>query len=307
LTLGPDGYFYYVALNPDPSGPSEIRRVLYTSAPSVQVDATPTYGEIPLPVHFTSTLSTHSEQSLTYAWTFGDGGESDEANPVYTYTTEGTYTAALTVTTAQGKSSSDQLRIFVGESPPTPVILTPTTGLTYTMGTSLTFRGAATDAEDGAIPAAQLQWNARIFYNGHFHPDFFKASGVTSGTLQVPLHNDNTWLFVFLTAEDSQGLQRTAQVELFPQTATYTFTTVPSGLRLTYDGTSYTTPFTIPMMVNAPRTIAAPLTQNGLPFAGWSDGGAASHQIVGEPQPQTLTAVYAFRTWLPLVLKEGSP
>jgi hypothetical protein len=175
------------------------------------------------------------------------------------------------------------------------------------MGEPLTFEGQAEDREDGAIPASQLQWNARIFYNGHFHPDFFKASGVTSGTLQVPLHNDNTTLFVFLTAEDSQGLQRTAQVELFPQTATYTFTTVPTGLRLSYDGTAYTTPFTISMMVNAPRTIAAPLAQDGLPFAGWSDGGAASHQIVGQPQPQTLTAVYAFRTWLPLVLKDGSP
>ena len=307
LTLGPDGYFYYVALNPDPSGPSEIRRVLYTSAPSVQVDASPTYGEIPLPVHFTSTLSTHSEQSLSYDWTFGDGGTSDEANPVYTYTTEGTYTAALTVTTPQGKSSSDRIRIFVGESPPTPVILTPTAGSTYVMGEPLTFQGRAEDREDGELGAANMQWNARIFYNGHFHPNFYATSGVDSGTLQVPLHNDDTTLFVTLTVSDSAGLQRTTQVELFPQTATYTFDTEPSGLRLTYDGTSYTTPFTIPMMVNAPRTIAAPLIQDGLPFAGWSDGGDSSHEIVGQSSPQTLVATYAFRTWLPLVFKNGTP
>ena len=306
LTLGPDGYLYYVALNPDPSGPSEIRRILYTSAPSVRVSASPTYGYPELTVQFTSTLSTQLEQSLTYDWTFGDGGASSEPNPVHTYTVEGTYTAALTVTTPQGKSSSDRVRIFVGESPPTPTITAPAAGSTYVMGEPLAFSGEATDREDGEIPASQMAWNARIFYNGHFHPSFFSASGVSSGTLQVPPHNDNTTLFVSLTVSDSQGLQSAARVELYPQTATYTFETEPSGLRLTYDGTSYTTPFTIPMMVNAPRTIAAPLSQNGLPFIRWSDGGSASHQIVGQPTPQTLVATYGLRAWLPLILQDGS-
>jgi glucose/arabinose dehydrogenase/photosystem II stability/assembly factor-like uncharacterized protein len=308
LTLGPDGYLYYVALNPDPSGPSEIRRVLYTSAPSVQVEASPLYGYPPLTVHFTGSLSTHSEQALNYAWTFGDGGSSTQESPTHTYTLSGTYTAALTVTTPQGRSSSDRVRIVVGDSPPTPLILTPTAGSAYTMGTALTFRGQATDVEDaggGPLPAANLQWNARIFYNGHFHPDFYKATGVSSGTLQVPLHNDNTTLFVCLTAVDSQDLQATTCVELQPRTAIYTFDTDPSGLRLSYDGSSYVTPFTIEMMVNAPRSIAAPLQQNGLTFIGWSDGGRASHEIVGQPLPQMLLATYRIRTWLPLVLREG--
>lgn len=307
LTLGPDGYVYYVVLNPDPSGPSEIRRVLYTSAPSVQADASPTYGYPPLRVHFTSTLSTHAQELLSYAWSFGDGGISSEANPVYTYTNEGTYTAAVTVTTPQGKSSSDHVRIFVGESPPTPTITAPADGSTYVMGEPLMFQGEATDREDNVLPASSMQWNARIFYNGHFHPNFYAAAGVFSGTLQVPLHNDDTTLFVSLTVSDSKGLQNTTHVELFPQTATYTFKTEPTGLRLIYDGTAYTTPFTLPMMVNAPRTIAAPLIQDGLPFAGWSDGGAPSHQIVGQPMPQTLVASYGFRTWLPLIFKDRSP
>lgn len=111
-----------------------------------------------------STLSTHSEQSQTYAWTFDDGETSTEANPVYTYTIEGTYTAALTVTTPQGKSSSDQIRIFVGQSPPTPIIETPADGNSYVMGTSLAFSDRATNNQGENVPASQLQWNARIFY-----------------------------------------------------------------------------------------------------------------------------------------------
>lgn len=305
LTLGPDGYLYYVALNPDPSGESEIRRILYTSAPSVQVDASPTSGYPPLKVHFTSTLSSQTEEGLTYDWSFGDGGTAVEANPVYTYTADGTYTATLEVTTPRGRTSSDWVRIVVGDTPPTATIETPAAGSTYTMGTSLTFGGAAADREDGAIPDSDLQWNARIFYNGHFHPDFFKVTGVSSGTLQVPYHNDNTTLFICLTATDSRGLRDTECVELFPRTVPYTFDTDPSGLRLTYDGTVYDTPFKIDMMVNAPRSIAAPTIQNGLDFIRWSDGGEASHEIVGKPTPQTLVATYRARIWLPLTFRNG--
>jgi glucose/arabinose dehydrogenase/photosystem II stability/assembly factor-like uncharacterized protein len=305
LTLGPDGYLYYVALNPDPSGASEIRRVLYTSAPSVQIEASPTSGYRPLRVHFTSTLSSETEQALTYDWAFGDGGSSVEANPVYTYTEDGTYTATLEVATPRGRTSRDWIRIVVGDTPPTATIEAPTAGSTYTMGTSLTFRGSAVDDEDGDIDEEYLQWNARIFYNGHFHPDFFKVTGVSSGTLQIPYHNDNTTLFICLTATDRKGLKDTECVELFPRTVRYTFDTDPSGLRLTYDGTATDTPFEIDMMVNAPRSIAAPTVQNGLDFIRWSDGGKASHEIVGQPTPQTLVATYRARIWLPLLFRDG--
>jgi hypothetical protein len=173
------------------------------------------------------------------------------------------------------------------------------------MGTSLIFRGSATDRQEGDIPRSNLQWNARIFYNGHFHPDFFKVSGVSSGTLQIPYHNDNTTLFICLTATDRKGLKDTECVELFPRTVRYTFDTDPSGLRLTYDGTATDTPFEIDMMVNAPRSIAAPTVQNGLDFIRWSDGGKASHEIVGQPTPQTLVATYRARIWLPLLFRDG--
>ena len=42
----------------------------------------------------------------TYAWTFGDGNTSTEANPTHTYTTGGTYTVELTVTDQDGLASA---------------------------------------------------------------------------------------------------------------------------------------------------------------------------------------------------------
>jgi len=307
LTLGPDGYFYYVALNPDPSGESEIRRVLYTSAPSVEVGADRLYGRVPHTVRFTRTLSSESQQ-LAHLWTFGDGASATEPAPVHTYTLDGTYTAILTITTPQGKSSSDALTIVVGDEPPTVTINAPASGSVYTMGTQLAFSGSAFDSKDDqSVPTADLQWNARLLYNGHFHPDFFTLAGVAAGTIDVPLHNDNTTLFVCLTATDSAGLADTECVELLPEAVPYTFGSDPAGAAIKYDGTTYTAPFTISMMVNAPRTIEASAAFASLPFASWSDNGAMIHTIVGQPSPQRLTALYRLRAWLPLVLRSAGP
>ncbi len=317
LGLGPDGYLYYVALNPNPNGPSEIRRILFTDVPAVQVDAAPTSGRAPLMVQFTSTLSFVPEAyELAYSWSFGDGGTAAEPNPAHTYVDIGTYTAALTVTTPQGRSSSDRVTIVVGDTAPTAIIEHPAPGSTYVMGTPLSFSGRAEDDQDGDLPASGLQWTAQLYFNEHFHSPFYQTSGVTSGDIPIPLHNDNTTIFICLTATDSAGLRDTACVEVVPQTALYTFDTVPSDFQLFYDGIAYTTPFTIDMMVNAPRTIRAPLEQGGMPFYAWSTGGAAEHVIVGQPTPQTLIATYgtptptphpAMRIWLPLIQREASP
>ncbi|MBN1247761.1 MAG: PQQ-dependent sugar dehydrogenase, partial [Anaerolineae bacterium] len=238
LRLGPDGYLYYVALNPDPAGESEIRRVLYTSAPTVEINAAPRYGNAPLDVQFSSTLSGEAEAgTLAYAWTFGDGGTSAETDPLYRYENDGTYTSVLTVTTPQGKSSHDQIAIVVGNSPPAVTIDTPVTGTTYTISTTLAFNGSATDPDTGPVPAAALRWRAQWFYNGHLHPAFFSLDGQASGSFTVPAHNDNTSMFLCLTAVDDipELLDPTTCVELHPQTVPYRFESAPeSGYTLTY-------------------------------------------------------------------------
>ncbi|MBL7812344.1 MAG: PKD domain-containing protein [Bacteroidetes bacterium] len=56
--------------------------------------------KVPVKVDFKSVASGTS--SLTYAWTFGDGGTDNVANPSYTYSSTGNHTVNLTVTDAKG-------------------------------------------------------------------------------------------------------------------------------------------------------------------------------------------------------------
>lgn len=54
-------------------------------------------------VTFTTTV-TGGTPPYTYQWNFGDGGQSDAANPTHTYSSNGTYAVSVTVTDAQGQS-----------------------------------------------------------------------------------------------------------------------------------------------------------------------------------------------------------
>ncbi|MGI9551831.1 MAG: malectin domain-containing carbohydrate-binding protein [Aurantibacter sp.] len=81
--------------------------------PVAVAEAAPLTGAAPLEVTFTGSNSTDDVAITTYAWDFGDGGTSTEADPVYTYNAPGTYTVTLTVTDAGGLTSTATLSITV--------------------------------------------------------------------------------------------------------------------------------------------------------------------------------------------------
>jgi PKD repeat protein len=66
-------------------------------------------GEVPLMVHFTD--QSNGTAPLTYAWDFDNNGtvDSTDQNPVYNYTSAGTYTVKLNVTNAYG--SDEEVKI----------------------------------------------------------------------------------------------------------------------------------------------------------------------------------------------------
>ncbi|MHC4914793.1 MAG: PKD domain-containing protein [Planctomycetota bacterium] len=75
-------------------------------APTAVMVASPTSGNVPLPVSFDGTGSTDPDGNIvSYAWNFGDGGTAAGATVTHTYTIEGTYTASLTVTDDKGGTS----------------------------------------------------------------------------------------------------------------------------------------------------------------------------------------------------------
>ena len=120
--------------------------------PLVSISASPTSGDVPLTVQFTSTASDSDGQIVGYKWTFGDGGTSSSPNPTHTYQKSGTYTAVLVVTDDGSATASAELTITVTEL---VVNQPPVLGLigdqSIAEGNVLAFSINATDSEGDVL------------------------------------------------------------------------------------------------------------------------------------------------------------
>lgn len=289
---GPDTNLYYVTIG------GEVRRIRYTAgtnaSPIARIVATLTEGVPPLKVAFSGVGSADPDaETLKYQWTFGDGGQSNEPNPSYTYRTPGSYAATLTVTDSQGISTQASVNVTVKSTPPVSVIETPAKGGRYRIGDTIALRGAGRDLEDGALSGEQLRWTAALRGNDAVGPAFFSAAGAEA-SFSVPDHPDDVRLEVCLTATDKSSQTGETCVTLVPNTVKYTFMTQPNGLRLSYQGVVYKTPFTVETIINALRRVVAPVKDGryGLVFRSWSDGGSANRLLTVGQSPKTYTALY---------------
>jgi PKD repeat protein len=89
-----------------------------TQIPIADATASPTSGDAPLAVTFSGAGSSDPDGSIaSYAWNFGNGGTSTEANPSHTYTSVGTFRATLTVTDNRGDQNSQSITITVTPPP----------------------------------------------------------------------------------------------------------------------------------------------------------------------------------------------
>ena len=304
LLEGPDGSLYYVDIGfyGGEQNPAAIRRIRYSLGnrpPVAAASATPTSGQAPLPVSFSSAGSSDPEGApLSYSWTFGDGGTSTQANPTHTYLAPGQYVARLTVSDGSSTAVSSDLTIRVG-TPPSPTILTPATGALFRAGDVITYSGSATDAEDGPLPASAFSWTVLFHHDSHIHPAGGPFTNTTSGTLPIPTtghdFQGSTNYEIVLTVTDSTGLTASRSVTVIPDKVDLTYDTVPSGLTVTIDGVSKQTPFVIDDLKGFQHTLGAPNQSSGgtaYTFASWSDGGAQSHGIVVPTVDQSYTATF---------------
>jgi glucose/arabinose dehydrogenase/regulation of enolase protein 1 (concanavalin A-like superfamily) len=298
LEIGPGGDLFYV----DHAG-GTIRRVQYV-VPKAVATATPTSGTAPLTVQFDGSGSAPAQpgDTITYAWDLdGDGAYDDSTavQPAFVYGVSGVYVARLRVTDNHGVSAlSDPITIAVGNAPPTAVIDSPASTLTWRVGSSISFSGHATDPEDGNLPASALTWNVMVHHcpsNCHLHA-LQTFTGVASGSFAAPDHEYPSYLELQLTATDSGGLQNIRSVLLYPQTVTLSFESTPSALQLTVGTGGGITPFAKTVIVGSNNTISAPSPQglgaSSYGFASWSDGGAQTHNVVAGSSPATYQANY---------------
>ena len=121
--------------------------VTKVAAPSPEANfaADPTNGVAPLTVVFTNL----SNGATDYAWDFGDGNFSTNANPVNTYTNPGAYSVSLTAIGPGGTNTLTLTNYIAVTTLPLvpPVILQQPLSLIVTQGQDASFTVAASGAE----------------------------------------------------------------------------------------------------------------------------------------------------------------
>ncbi len=95
--------------------------------PAADFTATPRSGEVPLDVVFNDT-STGIPTGRS--WDFGDGGSSNEQDPVHTYSSAGTYSVSLTATNPFGSNTTTKTGYIVVSSPGLPPVADFTANIT---------------------------------------------------------------------------------------------------------------------------------------------------------------------------------
>jgi PKD repeat protein len=176
----------------------------------VNVSNTPLTGSISIPstaitleeVFFTSTIQGGAPPYI-YAWDFGDGASSDQANPSHQYIHPDTYTVTLTVTDQAERTITRQATILIkpsDETPPALTIIQPGNGIYLNNNQILPFRTPV------IIQSVEVVIEAEDAESGI---DYLIIS--VDGTPQVQLHVEPyTWMY------ETEGFgQHTLAVEAF--------------------------------------------------------------------------------------------
>ena len=90
-----------------------LRKTVIGSPPTCAPTADVTIGVVPL-VHFQANASITGGTNTPFAWTFGDGESSTNANPVKVFSAPETYAVHLTVTDNNGNTAQDGITINAG-------------------------------------------------------------------------------------------------------------------------------------------------------------------------------------------------
>ncbi|MEW9556344.1 RICIN domain-containing protein [Nonomuraea sp. NPDC050783] len=224
MAFGPDGALYVLDYGTGGNNQA-LYRIEYIGKanrnPVAKASADRLSGPAPLTVAFSSAGSADPEGgALTYAWDFGDGGTATTANPSHTYTTDGAYTATLTVRDPDGLTGSAGVIVNVGNTAPSIELAQPVNGRLFSYGDAVPYQVDVSDPEDGTIDCAKVTVTYFVGHDSHRHQITSRTG--CSGSITVPAdgeHDAAANLFGVFEASytDKGGLTSTSTRTLQPR------------------------------------------------------------------------------------------
>ncbi|GIH06549.1 hypothetical protein Rhe02_46160 [Rhizocola hellebori] len=206
MEFGPDGSMYVIEWGTnyggsgrgDPNLDSGIYKINYVQAndraPIARGSATPTSGQAPLSVQFSSAGSSDPDpgQSITFGWDFTNNGSIDSTapNPSFTYTTNGNITARLVVTDSTGRASVANIPITVGNTAPVVTLTSPLDGQIFDFGGTVSYSVSVSDPEDGTTDCNEVVTQPALGHAQHAHP--LETYRGCSGTIQTIIDSGHT-------------------------------------------------------------------------------------------------------------------
>lgn len=194
-------------------------------APVAVISATPTDGNRPLKVSFDGSSSVDPRgEELIYAWDFGDGATATGVSAAHEYTSVGTFTATLTVSTKSGRTGSTTVAITVGNNAPVAKIASPSTGTKFFRGQKVSFSSAGS-----GDPIDEPYGGKLASYSWDFGDGTTSVEANPTKTYEAV--SSPTGYVVTLTVVDDGGLSATAtsNVLVVNRTPTVSLAASPSS------------------------------------------------------------------------------
>lgn len=209
-------------------------------------------------------------------------------------TTPGTYDVTIVASDGAEEASTTFRWVVDSNAAPRATILTPSAQDTFAIGDMVSMTGEATDAEDGTLTGASLEWDVEIRHADHVHPDEQTGTGTQLAPFWIADHGEDWYLVGCLRATDSAGHTDTECIDMRFGETQYTVRTDPPGLEVTFAGAPADPDLRYTLYDNQRRALTAPVTQAGLTFVGWNIGRATRQTVIGgATAPTDLVARYA--------------
>lgn len=268
-------------------GAGEVREIAWAPenrTPIARAAANKTSGPVPLVVRFSAAGSEDPDgDSLTYAWSFGDGESAEGREVDHVYSRAGNFLARLTVADPAGRSASRVIPLSPGNSPPSVTLSSPADGSRYTAGGRMTLRASATDPDDGMLPSRAITWEVGLVHRRHAHFLLSGLRGADAGFRLPADHSADSFFTVKVTARDSGNLKDTRAVSVQPRTTTVRVGSVPTGAPVTFGGRAGIAPFSSSEAVGFETVVSArrSFVRDGrrYRFTRWSDGRRRAHAV----------------------------